>query len=261
MKIFNREDLESFLALLPDIREELAEWRLVTISIEPTEEANVQYFARKLRNHMLSATGDILICGVNQLIVLLQVGAKLKAKQLKDDISGAFPGYECHVEVTEVSPEGLQKIKLRVTQQEMPESLPNNILLQKKNRASNVILVAEDDLFMRTLLEKALKPLGTVILLEDGANVVESYCKLLPDIVYLDIHLPVKSGIDILQEILKVDPEAYVIMLSADSVKDNVLHAQQIGAKGFVAKPFDRKKLEEFLWKSPTAKAGAMGVL
>ena len=113
-------------------------------------------------------------------------------------------------------------------------------------------MIAEDDMFMRSLIKKGLDAHGNITVLEDGSAVVDTYLKTLPDIVFLDIHLPVRSGMEILSEILIFDPDAYVVILSSDSVKDNVLYTQKIGAKGFIAKPFTKEKLEEALWKCPT---------
>ena len=66
--------------------------------------------------------------------------------------------------------------------------------------------------------------------------------------------MPGKSGIDILEEILMFDQTAFIVMLSADTAKDNVLETRKLGAKGFVAKPFTKEKLVDMLQKCPTMK-------
>ena len=126
------------------------------------------------------------------------------------------------------------------------------MLQERQQRQDNIILIADDDLLIRSMLKKSLGSYGDVTVLEDGTEVVDVYLKILPDILFLDIHLPGQSGFDILDEILMFDQDAYVVMLSSDSDKDNVLNTRKMGAKGFLAKPFTKEKLEESLWKCPT---------
>jgi YesN/AraC family two-component response regulator len=63
-----------------------------------------------------------------------------------------------------------------------------------------------------------------------------------PDIVFLDINLPDKDGLTILQELLDLGDHAYVIMVSGDSTFENVKESITLGAKGFIAKPFSGNK-------------------
>jgi two-component system chemotaxis response regulator CheY len=117
----------------------------------------------------------------------------------------------------------------------------------------NVVLVAEDDPYMRNLVKLALGDV-TVIEAENGDRALELYEKHKPNVVMLDIHMPGKNGKDVLKEILEIDANAYVVMMSADSVADNVLSTHHAGAKGFVRKPFKKEVILRYLQLCPTLK-------
>jgi len=73
---------------------------------------------------------------------------------------------------------------------------------------------------------------------ENGKVAVERYKLLNPDIVTMDITMPEMDGITALKEIIKIDPSAKVIMVSAMGQEAMVREAVMSGAKGFIVKPF-----------------------
>ncbi len=123
---------------------------------------------------------------------------------------------------------------------------------ERELRNENIVLLADDDLFMRLMVKKGLGDEFQIIELADGADVVARYQEQKPDIVFLDIHLPKKNGLDVLKEIMEFDQNAYVVMLSADSTHEKVHNCRQLGAKGFITKPFTKDKLHEYLMRCPT---------
>ena len=88
--------------------------------------------------------------------------------------------------------------------------------------------------------------------LENAETALQSYAQIAPDILFLDINLPNVTGHELLEKILLLDPQAYIIMLSGNSDKENVLQAMQRGARGFVAKPFTPDKLYQYIERCPT---------
>lgn len=123
---------------------------------------------------------------------------------------------------------------------------------ERVGRQYDVVMVVEDDLFSRNIATGALKNKFKVVEVVDGGKAVQEYLSHSPDIVFLDIHLPNKKGYQILEEIMELDPKAYVVMLSADAAKDSVTKCVHNGAKGFVAKPFRGEKLFDYVRKCPT---------
>jgi two-component system, chemotaxis family, chemotaxis protein CheY len=126
------------------------------------------------------------------------------------------------------------------------------IMQERLNRQSDIIMLVEDDLFSRNIAKNALRSKFKLIEVSDGAKATQEYLAHSPDVLFLDIHLPNKKGPQILREIMEVDPQAYVVMLSADSAKDRIMHCMEIGAKGFIAKPFRGDKLFDYIRKCPT---------
>lgn len=107
------------------------------------------------------------------------------------------------------------------------------------------ILIADDALFMRNLLREILEKTGYQVVGEatNGQEAVQLYKELHPDLVTMDIVMPLKSGIEALQEIVQVDPGAQVVMCSALGQESLVLEAVQAGAKDFIVKPFKEERV------------------
>jgi len=105
---------------------------------------------------------------------------------------------------------------------------------------SRRVLVADDAAFMRQMIREIIEPEGFEVVGEatDGLEVVETFQKLHPDLVMLDIVMPKCSGIDALRRILAADRSARVVMCSALGQESLVQEALQAGARGFIVKPF-----------------------
>ncbi len=129
--------------------------------------------------------------------------------------------------------------------------LVSSIGRRRNARKAMQILVIEDDPFSRRMIGIALSPDYEAAFADSGISGMRDYPALAPDILFLDINLPDISGMDILQKIKKFDPDAYIVMLSGNGHADNVLKAIEMGAKGFVGKPFARDKLHQSIKKFP----------
>ncbi|MDN5294308.1 MAG: two-component system, chemotaxis family, chemotaxis protein CheY [Eubacteriales bacterium] len=106
------------------------------------------------------------------------------------------------------------------------------------------ILVVDDAAFMRMRLNKLLTENGyEVIEAENGKDGVEKYEKEKPDLVLMDITMPVMDGITAVEEIKKRDPNAIIVMCSALGQQNMVLAAVKAGAKDFIVKPYQPDKI------------------
>lgn len=113
------------------------------------------------------------------------------------------------------------------------------------------ILICDDADFMRALIKDVLSKGGYEIAGEavNGADAVEKYKTLKPDLVTMDIVMPVKSGIDALKEIIAYDANAKVVMCSALGQEILVMDAIEAGAKDFIVKPFTEENVLEVIGK------------
>lgn len=109
------------------------------------------------------------------------------------------------------------------------------------------VLVVDDALFMRNMLKDIFARAGIEVVGEagNGAEAVERCWELRPDLVTMDIVMPLKSGIDALQEITARQPEVSVVMCSALGQESLVIEAVQAGAKDFIVKPFKEERVLE----------------
>lgn len=114
------------------------------------------------------------------------------------------------------------------------------------------ILVVDDALFMRTTLKKVLTDAGYNVVgeAENGQVAVARYQELKPDIVMMDITMPVMDGITALKEIKKVSPQSVVIMCTAIGQESSVMEAINSGAKDYIIKPFKPEKVIEAVKKA-----------
>jgi two-component system chemotaxis response regulator CheY len=107
------------------------------------------------------------------------------------------------------------------------------------------VLVVDDAAFMRKMVTDALTGGGHEIVGEaaNGAEAVQRFQELRPDVMTLDITMPEKDGLAALKEIIAVDPGAKVIMCSALGQESKVLESIKLGAKDFVVKPFQADRV------------------
>jgi two-component system chemotaxis response regulator CheY len=111
------------------------------------------------------------------------------------------------------------------------------------------VLIVDDASFMRTMLKDILTSGGFELAGEatDGVEAVQKFKELKPDIVTMDIVMPLKSGIDAVKEIIAFNKDARIIMCSALGQESLVLEAINAGAKDYIIKPFDPERVVEMV--------------
>ena len=108
------------------------------------------------------------------------------------------------------------------------------------------IMVVDDAMFMRTKASRLLSQEGyEIVEAADGSEAVRKYQAEKPDLVLMDITMPVMDGIEALKAIKSHDDGAKVIMVTALGQRSMVLEAIRAGARDFVVKPFQPDKLLE----------------
>ncbi|MFB9273600.1 two-component system response regulator [Cohnella sp. CIP 111063] len=117
---------------------------------------------------------------------------------------------------------------------------------------ANRILIVDDAAFMRMMIRDILTKNGYEVVGEaqDGAQAIEKYKDLNPDLITMDITMPEMDGIAALKEIRKLDSNAKVIMCSAMGQQAMVIDAIQAGAKDFIVKPFQADRVIEAIKKT-----------
>ena len=112
------------------------------------------------------------------------------------------------------------------------------------------VLVVDDTLFMRTAISNMLQEWGLEVVAHaaNGKEAVAMYKEHSPDLVTMDLTMPVMSGLDASKIIIQDDPEAKIIMITALGKQQNIVEALESGAKDFITKPFQPEKLKEVVF-------------
>jgi DNA-binding NtrC family response regulator len=106
------------------------------------------------------------------------------------------------------------------------------------------VLVVDDEEIMRDVLETILSGAGyKVDLAKTGEEGVEAFSKKPYDVVLLDVSMPGIGGLTTLEEIIKMDPEAVVLMVTAYATFETAVSAWEKGATGCVRKPFQNEQI------------------
>lgn len=111
------------------------------------------------------------------------------------------------------------------------------------------VLVVDDAPFSRKMTIRALpEPMrDRVIQATNGREAVVAFRSHRPDLVLLDLTMPDMDGFEALAEIRSIDPQARVVIISADVQEGARQRCAELGAMGFIAKPIKGPKLEPFL--------------
>lgn len=266
MRLYNFEAERLLREKVLAIREEHARWRCIRLDFSSQHDR----YNERLISHVVmnivkglfdEGDGHIYLCDDGEVFILFQG----KASDIVARLAGQYSdlNYELYdlglhwerfhalcqakvetaqagifdaVETTVMKPlRELDAVRFRSAQQ------------KRIKRERMQVLVVEDDPFTRRLVNGTLKGAYDIIEAGDGEAALSAYETYAPDAVFLDIELPDTNGHEILGKLLACDRTAFVVMLSANSVKENILVALEKGAQGFATKPFARDKLIHYL--------------
>ena len=111
------------------------------------------------------------------------------------------------------------------------------------------ILVIDDETEMRELLggylSKRLK--FSVLLAKNGEEGLALYQQGKPDVVLLDIVMPIMQGYEVLEKLLVIDPKAQIIVITGYNNLFPEEEAMKLGAKGYIIKPLELEKLKKMI--------------
>ena len=116
---------------------------------------------------------------------------------------------------------------------------------------SRKVLVVDDSLAIARQLTKMVEGFGGYQIVghaKNGAEAVKLFKTLSPDIVLMDIVMPMMDGLQSLRTLMRLDPEAKVIVISSvGGVGHKVEEAIRLGARSVISKPFEEEKVKSIL--------------
>jgi len=109
------------------------------------------------------------------------------------------------------------------------------------------LLIVDDSLVVRKAITKFLENYNVKIIgtATDGNSALEMFKKHSPEIVTLDITMPGLDGFDVLDEMIRLDKDVQVVVITALADKATGLKALRLGAKSYITKPFGPQKLKD----------------
>jgi two-component system chemotaxis response regulator CheY len=156
----------------------------------------------------------------------------LSGENKKSNIVQAFKAGICDYLIKPFSPEDFHKKMM-------------NGLNHKQN--INRILLVDDSFVIHRLLRNILENKGYTICGDamNGMEAIDMYPRLLPDLIFMDITMPIMDGLTAAEAIRKKNSKAKIVILSAEDDDDNREKAKQIGIDIFIKKPFDENSIAQ----------------
>ncbi len=113
------------------------------------------------------------------------------------------------------------------------------------------ILICDDSILARKFIKDSLKRLEceNVEEAKDGQSSIDKYSEFKPHIVFLDIIMPNKNGVEVTQEIMDSNPDATIVIISSVGTKQFLEDALSAGAKDFIQKPFTDESIAKVIDK------------
>ena len=113
----------------------------------------------------------------------------------------------------------------------------------------NSALVADDENHIRSYVRIILNHLGieTVYEAKTGTEAVESFRENRPDVVFLDINMPGLTGLEALPQIIEIDPDAVVLMLTGHASRHLVEGSAKAGATHYIRKDTPQQEITSML--------------
>lgn len=242
------------MALVASIKNNMNEWQIVNINIMKDSTLPQDEIIQNLLENYKSHEGIIYPVSASKIVMLVRLGIVENYTRMKTEVEQKLPGHSCRVLLRKMSAAGMKQIQIDLSQKGDSITFADDLYSQRETRSGNVFLVVDDDAFIRKSMKTLLSSCGDIVEVEAGKQVVPAYLKHNPDMIFLDIHMPDKTGLELIPDIMEVDSDAFIVILSADSNAENVMSALEEGAIGFLTKPPSKAKVQEYLGQCITIK-------
>ncbi len=107
------------------------------------------------------------------------------------------------------------------------------------------IVIVDDTAMMRNQLRYIFEQRGDIVVAEaeNGKDAIFAYKQYLPDLMTMDINMPVMTGIEAVKAVITEFPDAKIVMISSESERDLLIRAVKNGATHYILKPFEEAKV------------------
>lgn len=273
MKLYIDDSLKYFTEYTEHIKDHASSWKCLTFSFTPEihEKVDIRniittFMKKAFADHDTAIfwlpSGDVFVLFQNLLKPIRDSFYRFSAsiatfiddepKETVLDLGVEWDVFSSHILAQKTYI--LEKSKREKAEKEQTFKTPQisrNIVEQhqkiRTQRHYPLLMIVEDDRFTQQLIATGLKSHCEIITADDVHRAAFLYQQRLPDMVLMDIELPDGNGAKLMEAICDADDDAFIVMLSAHSMKNQVLSCLHEGAKGFIAKPFKRGRLMHYL--------------
>lgn len=111
----------------------------------------------------------------------------------------------------------------------------------------NKLMIVDDSNVVRRSIERAvnLDAVSIVGVAANGLEALDLFKKERPNLVTMDITMPHMDGVECVEQIISIDPDVHILVISALADKATALQALSRGAQGFLSKPFNADELND----------------
>lgn len=130
-----------------------------------------------------------------------------------------------------------------------PSLPPVEAAPRKSSAKQRTVVIADDNSSIRMLLKGVLIELGMNIVAQasNGEEAIRAAQTHQPAVLFLDVNMPILSGLEALPRIIEVSPNTAVVMVTGDTSRNIVQQAAGLGARGYILKPVRPAYVENFL--------------
>jgi len=114
------------------------------------------------------------------------------------------------------------------------------------------VMIVDDSLVIRRKIERSTlfqEKAVEVKQADNGQTAIDLFKSFQPDFITMDLTMPKIDGVECVKQIIALDPQAQILVISALTDKDTALQAIRNGARGFLPKPFDEEQIGSALSK------------
>lgn len=111
------------------------------------------------------------------------------------------------------------------------------------------LLVVDDSNIIRNRIKRGFNAsqFELVGVATNGLEAIDKFNELHPDVITMDLTMPEMDGLDCIQRLIEIDPSVNILVISALTDKATGIKAIDLGARGFICKPFTDEQLVEAL--------------
>ena len=140
-----------------------------------------------------------------------------------------------------------EKVTAKLTDFPINQEILTKSIEQRLGREKLRLMCVVDQRMVQTLFSGAFAKDYDVVVVSDAPAAIDKYAFFAPDLIFIDINMPIFDGYQLLERVVGMDPKAFPVMLTGDSAMNQVQKAIAIGAKGYVVKPFTKVQIEKYI--------------